>query len=122
MCSLSYGTLDPLFQDFAESFWQTVQICFGMFKPVGVVQYNPPLFKYVPHTLLGNTFMAYIPYLLLLLFKLLVMLLLFKLLLGVIMESYKRSAKKKMHSYNVLQEVKELAYLNFYYYYHHKLR
>ena len=48
-----------------------------------------------------------------LLFKILVMLLLFKLLMGVILESYKRSAKKKLHSYNVVTEVVELFQVAF---------
>merc|ERR1719161_2721666 len=108
MTSLAVGSLDPAFQGFFPSFTEMLETMFGMFKPATTAQFNPPLFKYVPHGLIGNNYVNWMPFVILLIFKVLISLLLFKLLMGVIMESYKKKSRLKAGSRSVFAELYEL--------------
>lgn len=120
--SLACGSLDPAFRRFGPSYWNMIETMFGMFKPAGATAINPPPQKYTPNTVIGNEYINWVPVVILLLFKILVTLLLFKLLMGVIMTSYKKSAKLKKGARPITAELKELWTITKYYYIQHKLR
>merc|ERR1719271_1359624 len=66
------------------------------------------LFKYSPHIVSATEFMSWVPLVLQIMFKTVVILLLFKLLMGVIMESYKKHAKLKAHASTIRSDLQEL--------------
>eukprot|EP00746_Dinoflagellata_sp_MGD_P075526 gnl/MRDRNA2_/MRDRNA2_30383_c0_seq1.p1 gnl/MRDRNA2_/MRDRNA2_30383_c0~~gnl/MRDRNA2_/MRDRNA2_30383_c0_seq1.p1 ORF type:complete len:559 (+),score=101.12 gnl/MRDRNA2_/MRDRNA2_30383_c0_seq1:161-1678(+) len=121
MSSLAFGAFDPSFRDFFPSLLEMLEQCFQLFKPAAVQSYNPPLFKYVPHVLIGNHVMHWAPQAVTLVFKTLVMLLLFKLLMGVIMEGYKSHSKQKNYPYTLRTELKMLGGQLYQYLWRHRI-
>lgn len=113
--SLAFGAYDPAFQSFLPSFSEMFLICFGLFKPAAASPFVQSLFKYTPHTILATEFMSWVPLVLQIMFKILVILLLFKLLMGVVMEGYKKKAKLKEHARTVREDLMELG-ICFYHY------
>lgn len=107
--SLAFGAYDPAFQTFAKSFAEMVLVCFGMFKPSAGIPYVASLFKYTPHTVIDTEFASWVPIVLQIAFKTIVILLLFKLLMGVIMDGYKKHAKFKSKFPTVRQDITELS-------------
>merc|ERR1719506_399116 len=107
--SLAFGAYDPAFQSFLPSFSEMFLICFGLFKPAAASPFVQSLFKYTPHTILATEFMSWVPLVLQIMFKILVILLLFKLLMGVVMEGYKKKAKLKENARTVREDIFELS-------------
>lgn len=119
--SLAFGEYDPAYENFSESFFLTVLSSFGLFKPAAGTPFVASLFKYTPHTIMANEFMSWVPMLLQVAFKTLVVLLLFKLLMGVIMEGYKSSAKLKLKAPTVREDLIGLGYEAYNYVWGHLL-
>jgi len=106
--SLAFGAYDRSFQDFFTSFWEMILECFGLFKPAASTPYVLSLFKYATHVLPDTDHLSWLPLVLQIMFKTVVVLLLFKLLMGVIMESYKKHAKLKGEASTVRSDLQEL--------------
>jgi len=107
--SLAFGAYDPAFQNFDASFAEMFLLCFGLFKPAAGTPFVESLFKYTPHVVNHTEFMSWVPIILQILFKTLVILLLFKLLMGVVMEGYKKKAKLKESARTVREDLAEMS-------------
>lgn len=117
--SLAFGAYDPAFQEFLPSFYEMFLLCFGLFKPAAGTPFIESLFKYTPHVVNHTEFMTWVPIVLQILFKTLVILLLFKLLMGVVMEGYKRKAKHKENARTVREDIAEMSRAIFHYVWGH---
>lgn len=117
--SLAFGAYDPAFQEFFPSFTEMFLVCFGLFKPAAGTPFIESLFKYSPHVVSAADFMSWVPIVLQILFKILVILLLFKLLMGVIMEGYKKKAKLKENARTVREDIFELSLCVYHYVWGH---
>jgi len=119
---LAFGLYDPAFQSFPQAFMEMLLLCFALYKPAASTPFVPSMFKYVPHTMSDVEYMKWVPLVLAVLFKTLVVLLLFKLLMGVIMEGYKKSNKARQSSHQVRDDLKELGRNVYHYVWGHLIR
>jgi hypothetical protein len=103
--SLAFGSYDPAFTNFGTSFVDMVLVCFGLFKPAAGTIFVESLFKYSPHVIITADFMTWVPIVLQIGFKFLVILLLFKLLMGVIMEGYKKHSRHRETSQSMREDL-----------------
>lgn len=107
--SLAFGSYDPAFANIGDSFYEMVLVCFGLFKPAAGTLYVESLFKFASHVRITADFMTWVPIVLQIGFKLLVILLLFKLLMGVIMEGYKKHSKNRDNFPTMREDLIELC-------------
>jgi Ca2+-binding EF-hand superfamily protein len=120
--SLAFGAYDPAFQHFALSGWEMFLVCFGMFRPSATSPVESSLFKYTPHVGFGDESLYWMPLILQIIFRTLVVLLLFKLLMGVIMESYKKHSKYRESAPTLREDLVELGIAAYHYIWRHKIR
>jgi uncharacterized protein YukE len=92
--SLAVGEYDTAFRSVSGSFMSMLEQTFGLFKPAADTAFVQPLIKYSPHVLRAETTLNWLPFLITICFKVLVVMLIFKLLMGVVMESYKKHKPK----------------------------
>jgi hypothetical protein len=94
--SMTVGDNDEAFQTIFGSFFTMAEVTFGLYKPASDTSFVQSLFKYSPHVLPSEMGINWVPFAILVAFKVLVTMLLFKLLMGVVMESYKKN-KPRAH-------------------------
>lgn len=114
--SLAFGSYDPAFRYFMPSFWEMMLQCFGMYRPASATPFIQSLFKYAPHMGSGDDSTTWVPFVLQMAFKTVVILLLFKLLMGVIMEGYKKHNKGMDKAPTVREDLYDLYVESFHYY------
>jgi len=93
--SMTVGDNDEAFQTSLGSFFTMAEITFGLYKPASDTSFVQSLFKYSPHVQPSETGISWVPFAILVAFKVLVTMLLFKLLMGVVMESYKKNKPRE---------------------------
>jgi hypothetical protein len=121
MFTVACGLYDTALTNFTDSFGEMLLGCFGLFKPAGTAPFILSLFKYGAHTLNDSEFMSWVPQLIQIFFKAVVLLLIFKLFMGVVMESYKAHTKAKGNAPTVRVDLRELIIQMYHYLWEHKI-